>query len=142
MAIRIILIGLIVLAAAGLSVIGMQTFMPRQAATVVAPPVDLPQAPAPIMIRTLVAARPIPAGSLLRTEDLGVREMPTDQAGEGALRDTPEVRAELAGALVRRYLTSCVQFAFGPDQVKGLQLYGEKLAQHGLLPAQALPRIK
>jgi pilus assembly protein CpaB len=57
-------------------------------------------------VRTLVAARPIPAGSLLRAEDLGVREVPTGEAGEGVLRDTPETRAELAGALVRRYLES------------------------------------
>lgn len=103
MAIRIILIGLIVLAAAGLSLIGMQALLPAQPVrTVVSDPG--PSQPPPLLVRTLVAARPIPAGSLLRAEDLGVREVPTSEAGEGVLRDTPETRAELAGALVRRYL--------------------------------------
>jgi len=106
MAIRIILIGLIVLAAAGLSLVGMQALLPAQPVrTVVSEPVPS-QPPPPLLVRTLVAARPIPAGSLLRAEDLGVREVPTGEAGEGVLRDTPETRAELAGALVRRYLES------------------------------------
>lgn len=104
MAIRIILIGLIVLAAAGLSFLGMQALLPAQPVrTVAADPVPN-QPPPPLLVRTLVAARPIPAGSLLRAEDLGVREVPTGEAGQGVLRDTPETRAELAGALVRRYL--------------------------------------
>jgi pilus assembly protein CpaB len=103
MAIRIILIGLIVLAAAGLSLVGMQALLPAQPVrAVVSDPV--PSQPPPLLVRTLVAARPIPAGTLLRAEDLGVREVPTGEAGAGVLRDTPDVRAELAGALVRRYL--------------------------------------
>lgn len=105
MAVRIILIALIVLAAAGLSLLGMQALLPAQPArTVVSEPV--PDQPPPLLVRTLVAARPIPAGSLLRAEDLGVREVPTGEAGAGVLRDTPDARAELAGALVRRYLES------------------------------------
>ncbi len=104
MAVRIILIALIVLAAAGLSLLGMQALLPAQPVrTVVSEPVPN-QPPPPLLVRTLVAARPIPAGSLLRAEDLGVREVPTGEAGAGVLRDTPETRAELAGALVRRYL--------------------------------------
>lgn len=113
MAIRIILIGLIVLAAAGLSLVGMQTFLPRQQVGAIAPEAAPAQPPPPLMVRTLVAARPIPAGSLLRAEDLGVREVPTGEAGEGVLRDTAEVRAELAGALVRRYLEAGERIAMG-----------------------------
>lgn len=113
MAIRIILIGLIVLAAAGLSLVGMQTLLPRQTVSAVAPEAVPAQPPPPLMVRTLVAARPIPAGSLLRGEDLGVREVPTGEAGEGVLRDTPETRAELAGALVRRYLEAGERIAMG-----------------------------
>jgi len=55
-------------------------------------------------VRTLVAARPIPAGSLLRNEDVAVREIPAVEAEEWVLRDNAETRAELAGALVRRFL--------------------------------------
>jgi pilus assembly protein CpaB len=112
MAIRFILIGLIVLAAAGLAMVGMQTFLPRQPARVVVPDA-VPTPPPPLLVRTLVAARPIPAGSLLRNEDLGVREVPTGAAGEGVLRDTAETRAELAGALVRRYLEAGEPIALG-----------------------------
>ncbi|WP_333672918.1 Flp pilus assembly protein CpaB [Elioraea tepidiphila] len=104
MAVRIILIGLIVLAAAGLSLLGMQALLPAQPARTVVSETVPNQPPPPLLVRTLVAARPIPAGSLLRAEDLGVREVPTGEAGGGVLRDTPETRAELAGALVRRYL--------------------------------------
>jgi pilus assembly protein CpaB len=103
MAVRIILIALIVLAAAGLALVGMQTLMPPQPARSVATE-PVPAQPPPLMVRTLVAARPIPAGSLLRAEDLGGREVPAGEAGAGVLRDTPELRAELAGALVRRFL--------------------------------------
>lgn len=104
MAVRVILIALIVLAAAGLALVGMQTLLPPSPTrTGVSDPAPA-QPPAPQMARTLVAARPIPAGSLLRAEDLGVREVPVSEAGEGVLRDGPEVRAELSGALVRRYL--------------------------------------
>lgn len=103
MAVRIVLIALIVLAAAGFALIGMQTLLPPPARPAVTDPAP-PQAPPPLMVRTLIAARPIPAGSLLRAEDLGVREVPAAQLDDGTLRDSAEVRAELAGALVRRYL--------------------------------------
>lgn len=112
MVIRFILIGLIVLAAAGIAMVGMQTFLPRQPARVVVAETS-PAPPPPLLVRTLVAARPIPAGSLLRNEDLGVREVPTGEAGEGVLRDTAETRAELAGALVRRYLEAGEPIALG-----------------------------
>ncbi|WP_439579393.1 Flp pilus assembly protein CpaB [Elioraea sp.] len=113
MAIRIILIGLIVLAAAGLSLVGMQTLLPAQPVRTVVTEVAPIQAPPPLLVRTLVAARPIAPGSLLRGEDLGVREVLTSDAGEGVLRDTPESRAELAGALVRRYLEAGERITMG-----------------------------
>ena len=104
MAIRIVLIALIVLAASGLAVIGMQALIPPR---VVMAPADPVTASAPQLlptVRTLVAARPIPAGSLLRNEDVAVREIPAVEAEEWVLRDNAETRAELAGALVRRFL--------------------------------------
>jgi pilus assembly protein CpaB len=113
MAIRIVLIALIVLAATGLAVIGMQTLMPQRAAVV---PADRAAASAPQPVptlRTLVAARPIPAGSLLRNEDLAVREIAASEAEEGVLRDSAETRAELAGALVRRFLDTGTPLGLG-----------------------------
>jgi pilus assembly protein CpaB len=104
MAIRIVLIALIVLAASGLAVIGMQALIPPRVVMAPADPVTA-SAPQPLStVRTLVAARPIPAGSLLRNEDVAVREIPAVEAEEWVLRDNAETRAELAGALVRRFL--------------------------------------
>lgn len=103
MAIRIVLIALIVLAAAALAVIGMQSLMPRRA--VVAVPEPVVAGPPPVQkVRVLFAARPIPAGSLLRNEDLAAREVDAAEAEAGLLRDSAETRAELSGALVRRFL--------------------------------------
>ena len=52
----------------------------------------------------LVAARPLSAGTLVKDEDFVVREMPPDALPEGALVQSEEVRTELRGALLRRYL--------------------------------------
>ena len=43
--------------------------------------------------------------------------------------------------LVRRYLSSCVKFPFGPDQQRGLQLYAEKLSQNNIIPTTAFPQV-
>lgn len=112
MAIRIVLIALIVLAATALAVIGVQTMMPKRAAVAVSEPAPA-EAPQPQRIRTLVAARPIPAGSLLRNDDLAVREIAAEQVEEAMLRDTAETRAEIAGALVRRFLDAGAPISLG-----------------------------
>jgi pilus assembly protein CpaB len=52
----------------------------------------------------LVAARALRAGSLLKPEDLAAQEMPPGQVPPGAWRDTPTVRTELLGAMIRRNL--------------------------------------
>lgn len=114
MAIRIVLIALIVLAATALAVIGMQTLLPRPAAVSTAESAGPAAPPAPVTtVRTLTAARPLPAGSLLRSEDLAVRDLPASEAPEDVLRDTPETRAELAGALVRRFLDAGSPLSLG-----------------------------
>jgi len=104
MAIRIVLIALIVLSATALAVIGAQTLMPPRTVVTVAEPAAPTTAPPATAARILVAARPLPAGSLLRNEDLAVRDVPGPDLEEGFLRDSAETRAELAGALVRRFL--------------------------------------
>jgi pilus assembly protein CpaB len=103
MAIRILLIGIIVLAAGVLTAIGMQSLVPQRQ-IVITQGVVPSEPPPPLAVRTLVAARPIPPGSLLRNEDLASREVPAAVLAEGALRDTQDTRNEIAGALVRRYL--------------------------------------
>jgi pilus assembly protein CpaB len=113
MAIRIVLIALIVLAATALAVIGAQTLMPPRTVVTVAEPAVPASAPPATTTRILVAARPLPAGSLLRNEDLAVREIPGNDLDEGVLRDGAETRAELAGALVRRFLDAGSPLALG-----------------------------
>jgi pilus assembly protein CpaB len=52
----------------------------------------------------LVAARPLRAGSLLKPEDLAAQDMPAGQVPAGASRDTPTIRTDLLGAMIRRNL--------------------------------------
>jgi pilus assembly protein CpaB len=54
----------------------------------------------------LVAAHPLPAGTLARDDDFVVRSTPLVPAG--AIRDTPDDRAALRGSLVRRFLDTGV----------------------------------
>jgi pilus assembly protein CpaB len=52
----------------------------------------------------LVAARPLPPGTLVRNEDFTPRSAPGDTMPAGAIIDSPEARTEIRSALVRRYL--------------------------------------
>lgn len=101
MAIRFLLISMIVIAAGFLAAIGIQTLAPQRPA---ATSQRAAEPPPVLMAKTLVAARAIPPGTLLRNADLVARETPVTEITEAMLRDTPEVRGELAGALVRRFL--------------------------------------
>lgn len=98
MLLRILIILSLLLSAAGLGIIGLQ---------VLAPSAPAPQAAAPqpaARVKVLVAARALPSGSLLKEEDLAVREFPADRVPEGALGPSDDIRAELRGALLRRFL--------------------------------------
>ena len=103
---RTVLIGLIILTALGLGLVAYQVSLPPQTTIVQAPatqPVSAPPQVAPAT-RYLVAARPVPAGSLARDEDFRAQDFPAGQVPPGALADTPDNRAQLRGALVRTYL--------------------------------------
>ncbi|HWX50013.1 MAG TPA: Flp pilus assembly protein CpaB [Roseomonas sp.] len=98
---RLLLVLVLLLAAAGLGLVAWQAVQPpapRPVAQAEAAP------PSPVRIRILVAARPLPAGSLLKEEDWAVREVPPGSTSEAVLRDAPEERAELRGAMLRQYL--------------------------------------
>lgn len=96
---RLLLVLVLLLTAAGLGYVALQAVRPPPAPVrVVAPP------PPPVTLRRLVAARPLPAGTLLKDEDLAVRELPPTAATEAALPASDEARAELRGALLRRFL--------------------------------------
>ncbi|WP_114377578.1 Flp pilus assembly protein CpaB [Elioraea thermophila] len=104
MLVRVLLIGVLVLASGVLVAIGLQALSPPRPASPPPAPVAAPEPPRPVTARVLVAARPLPPGLLLRNEDLAARDLPLELIPEGAVRDAPEARAELGGALVRRWL--------------------------------------
>ncbi len=65
--------------------------------------------PAPVVVpvqkvQVLAAASTLRAGTLLKPDDLEVREMTDGEIPPGARRDTPQARSELFGAMVRQTL--------------------------------------
>jgi pilus assembly protein CpaB len=71
-------------------------------------PTPVAQAPtvATVMVSYLVAARPLPAGTLARTDDFTVKTVPADQVPPGAIIDSPDTRAVLRSSLVRHYVAT------------------------------------
>jgi pilus assembly protein CpaB len=55
-------------------------------------------------VRVLVAAQPLQAGTLLKDTDLRERELPPTEVPEGAFVVSEDARAEIRGAMLRRYL--------------------------------------
>ena len=102
MSLRLVIIGLMFTTAAALGLIAFQiSHRPRDAGVpaVAQGPVIQPQT-----VSWLVAARPVPAGTLTRAEDFTAKTGPSAQLPAGAVIDTPESRAALRGSLVRHYL--------------------------------------
>jgi pilus assembly protein CpaB len=103
MPLRLFLVGLLLLSALGLGLVGYDVTRPPANATIAAvPEASLP----PLTIDLLVAARGLPAGTLIKEEDFTQRAVPSAAVPEGALTNSPDVRAGLRGALLRRYLDS------------------------------------
>ena len=103
MSIRLIVVVLILTTAVALGLIAVQ--VTRQGASP-APHQSqaLQGAPAPRTVNYLVAAHALPAGTLARDEDFGLKSAAPAELPAGALVDSPEIRASLHGALVRRYI--------------------------------------
>ena len=101
MPLRLFLVGLLLLTALGLGLVGYQVTRPPRIVTIAAVP-EAP--PPPLTVDVLVAARSLPAGTLMKEEDFTQRAVPSAEVPQGALTNSPEVRAGLRGALLRRYL--------------------------------------
>jgi pilus assembly protein CpaB len=100
MALRLILVTLLGLAALGVGLIAMVALVPETAR-----PSGSASAPQPVptgRVDVVVAARAVQAGTLLKPEDLTARELPVEDVPETAFRDSPALRSELLGAMVRR----------------------------------------
>ncbi len=96
-----------------------------------APAVVLAEAPAPIVVAKhllLAAAGPLRAGLLLKPDDLASKEV--TELPAGAQGDTPAVRAELLGAMLRRSLSA-------GDAVLGSDVM--RPGDHGFLAAVLAP---
>src|ERR1700733_12804822 len=99
MPLRLILVSLLLLTALGLGLIGYQATRPAKM-EIIATPVPPPS----LMVDLLVATRSLPAGTLIKEEDFTTRPVPSAQVPLGVLTNSPEIRAGLRGALLRRYL--------------------------------------
>ena len=62
--------------------------------------------PPPLTVDVLVAARALPAGTLMKEEDFTKRAVLSAEVPKGALTESPEARASIRGALLRHYLDS------------------------------------
>lgn len=103
MTLRTLAIACLLIAATALGYVALQMVRPPPP-PIVAEAALPPPPPPPERTRLLVAARAIPAGTLLKDEDFTVREVPPEDVPEGALANSNETRAEMRGALLRRYL--------------------------------------
>ena len=90
----VLLVGLGLLGLVGAFLLSQQTAVP---------PAAIANAPPPPM-RIIVAARPVHAGSLIVPEDLASAQVEVDKVPAGAMRDSPDTRQLLRGAMVRRAL--------------------------------------
>lgn len=99
MALRFVLIAVVLVGVAALGLIAVVGLAPPAPA-----PITAVEAAPPARASIVVAARAVQAGTLLKPEDLAARELPVAELPEGALRDAPEARMDLIGAMVRRTL--------------------------------------
>ena len=70
------------------------------------PPGAVAVGPVGKQVAYLIAARPLPVGTLARSDDFTARSVPPDQLPANAIVDTPDARSNLRGAYIRRYLDS------------------------------------
>ena len=95
---RLSVIAVLLLAVAALGLTAYNLNQPKQA-------VEVTQStPAPLMVSYMVAAHPLPAGTLAREEDFAPRAVQSSNVPSGAIMDTPDARVGLRGSLVRTFL--------------------------------------
>jgi len=116
--------------ALGLTGFGTVAWLSTRPAPVPGAPVVEATAPAPVAKTKksiLVTARAVPAGSLLKPEDLVAKEMTLDSGSlEGLIGDSVEARSAIIGAMVRRSMGA-------GEMVRGEAVV--KPGEHGFLAA-------
>ena len=99
MSLRLVFVGLLLITALALGMIAYQVARPPS-------PTAMTGNSAPGATPTvgyLVAAHPLPPGTLERDTDLIVKTVPREQLPQDAVIDSPENRAQFTGALIKRY---------------------------------------
>jgi pilus assembly protein CpaB len=100
-ALRLSIIAVMVLASAALGLIAFNMMQPKQVAVATAnAPADGPAN----AVGYVVAARPLPKGTLARMEDFTVRAVPAQDIPAGAILENSDTKAGLPGSLVRRFV--------------------------------------
>ncbi|WP_191058667.1 Flp pilus assembly protein CpaB [Geminicoccus harenae] len=100
MILRLLLVFSLIMVSVGLGYVAWHTLVPGRDVTLATEGIEPPPPP----VRILVAAQALPVATLLKDGDLVVREVPPDAVPEGVLVESDDVRAEVRGALLRRYL--------------------------------------
>lgn len=98
MSMRFVITGLIGVTAMVLLVFAWRLTHPS------APPV--PIAEAPKLVPYLAAARSLTAGTLVRNDDFVATPVTPDKLPPGAMIDSPQVRTDIRGALIRHFMES------------------------------------
>lgn len=103
-ALRISIIVVLLLATTAFGLIAYNMNQPKQVAVAVAE--GAPPAPAagPATVGYFVAARSLPRGTLARDEDFAIRTSAPESVPAGAILETPDSKAGLPGALVRKFV--------------------------------------
>jgi pilus assembly protein CpaB len=95
-ALRLSIIMVLLLATSALGLVAYSAYLPK-------PVVKVEQStPPPHSTGYLVAAYPLPAGTLARDKDFAVRFMPSDSVPTGAILDTSDARIGLRGSVLRK----------------------------------------
>jgi pilus assembly protein CpaB len=97
---RLVFVGLLLIAAIALGMIAYNIARPPTL------PIQAKAPPPSPTLSYLVAAHPLPPGTLERDTDLTVKTVPREELPPGVIVDTPEGRAELSGALIQHYVES------------------------------------
>jgi len=101
-ALRLSIIAVLVLASAALGLLAFNMMQPpKQVAVVTA---DGPANGPATTVGYVVAARPLPKGTLARMEDFTVRAVPPQDIPVGAILENSDTKAGLPGSLVRRFV--------------------------------------
>src|SRR3954447_735346 len=101
MILRLLLVVSLIMVSVALGYVAWRILLPSRE-TILAEDASAP--PPPVPVKVLVAAQALPVATLLKDGDLVVREMAPDAVPAGAMVESDEVRAEVRGAMLRRYL--------------------------------------